>query len=440
MSLDADALALEPPDAPLVAFGLPSIRGLAFGAGLFLLALLLQLAVPSRTSRTLRLVLFPLVACLAFATPFRWRFEPFDLAIPANFRWAIFAPYGVLKALEWGTMGDRARTKELAWVGFDGREEERARDVVDKVRGATVTQATHEDATEASTTAVSTSNGLEVPDPGARKRSPNGLPAPTPIRPVAVVPPALDTPPLPTEASHLPTPSPSPPFDAVNPPSISSLPLRPTSSISPLAAQQRSLQSTTQRHHPLSALSDAAHLLSSLRGIGYTWGPPLRTLARPAPDERAFVRRAAREFVRAHVVSTACVALQVLERDGELAPLLARRLPFLSPAAAQLVAATLSRLGIGASLHAQMNIGAEGVSLALYGLHCATNAVLALVGGDCVKWRSRFDVREYPPLFDRPFLAMGKGGLAGFWGHRWHALFRDVCVYALSRRSVKGRH
>jgi len=417
-----DAVAAVAPDLrqppPPLAFALPGLQGLGFGVLLFVLALLLQPAVPAPISRHLRLALFLPIAALACVTPVWWRFEPFDLAIPANFRWAIFAPYGVLKALEWGLLGERARAKDLAWVGFDGREEERARDVV--VREADKERA-HESATSTARSGAAASDGL-------RKCAPPELSAPTPRRPAAALPPDLAVPSPSSDSSHLPTPSPSPPFDAVNPPSIAAAP-HPTSSVSPLAHAQRSAQSTAQQHAPLRTLVDAAHLVSSLRGVGYLWGPPLRSLARPAHDDRAFVARALRQFALAHAVSTVCVALQVLDRDGELPALLSRAVPLLSPAAARWVSATVARLGIGASLHAQMNIGAEGVSLGLYAAHRALNAVLdRLGGGETVRWRSTFDVREYPPLFDRPFSAMGEGGLAGFWGHRWHALFRDVCV------------
>ncbi|GAA5903980.1 hypothetical protein JCM8208_001749 [Rhodotorula glutinis] len=409
VDVDLDLLRQPPP----LAFSVPSLFGLLFGLLLFVLALLLQPAIPAPVSRHLRLALFLPTAALALVT--QWRFEPFELAIPANFRWAIFSPYGVLKAVEWGLMGDRARAKDLAWVGFDGREEERARDVV--VREAADKEHVHDEA--ATTTARSRAPAVE----GVRKRAPPELSAPTPRRPVTALPPDLAAP------SHLPTPSPSPPFDTINPPSLATAP-HPTSSLSPLAHAERSAQSTAQHHHPVRTLVDATHLVSSLRGIGYLWGPPLRSLAPPSPTERAFVRRALRQFALAHTVSTACVALQVLDRDGDLAAWLASVVPgLLEPEKASLVSATVARLGIGASLHAQMNIGAEGVSLGLYGAHRVLNAVLDRAGGDGgggARWRSRFDVREYPPLFDRPFAAMGEGGLAGFWGHRWHALFRDV--------------
>ncbi|GAA5820407.1 hypothetical protein JCM3770_002432 [Rhodotorula araucariae] len=402
-------------DAAPLAFALPSVWGLSFGIGLYLLAILLQPTVPASVSRPLRLALFLPVAVLAFIAPLRWRFEPFELAIPANFRWAIFAPYGVLKALEWGTMSCREQERELAWVGFSGHEEERAQRLSQKEADAAKPSAV---VSKASAVAQG-QNGCQT-----RKREAS-LPAPIPLRPTLV---ALNSLPVPLSDANAqlptPSPSPSPPFSAVNPPSIADEP-HPIASLSPLTHARLDAQSTSQRAHPLRTFADAAHLLSSLRGIGYTWGPPLRSLARPSTSERAFVRRAVGAFVLAHAVSTACLALQVLDRDGELAPLLLQLAPVLSPPAARFISVTLARLGVGASLHAQMNIGAEGASLVFYALHRLTNAVLAL-GGSKVTWRTDFDLREYPPLFDKPFEAMGEGGLAGFWGQRWHALFRDV--------------
>ncbi|GAA6004478.1 wax synthase family protein [Rhodotorula paludigena] len=423
LSPDADPRALARP-----AFSLPSPKGLLFGAGLLALALLLQPAVPPRVSRILRLALFPFVAFLALASPFWWRFEPCAIGIPANFRWAIFAPYGWLKAVEWGLLSSGAREREFAWVGFDGRDEERVHahsreHTCEGKRGAVQQQAAGK------TTA-------REQDGSARSRRANDVAAPRPMHP----PMRADSLTAPQDASaansQLPTPSPSPspPFEAIQPPSIADDPPH-SPPLPPLARAKVASLTAEQRLHPLRTFSDAFHLLTSLRGIGYTWGPPLRSLAPPSPTHAAFVRRAAYMFVYSHVVSTLCLALQVLDRDGLLAPFLARQLsllPVSAPAAvAEFISSTTSRLCIGVSLYAQMNIGFEGACLAFFLCHHATNALLSRLANALppnwakrVSWRSTFDLREYPPLFDRPFAAMGDGGLASFWGKRWHALFR----------------
>ncbi|GAA5984600.1 hypothetical protein JCM10908_003416 [Rhodotorula pacifica] len=369
----------------------------SFALPFFLLAVLLQPAIPPYYSRPLRLALAFPAAYGAYNAPFKHRHEPAEFAIAANFRWGIFGPAAVLLALTWSLMSESDRKTELAWVGFDGERTEQVhggKPVIESVQ------------TEV---AVATTNqAVEVV-------------APKPIRPrekPTVVVPAMN--------EQLPTPSPSPPFEAVNPPSLSSA-APPPANLPALSASSSAALGTEQREHPLRILGGAMHLLSSIRGIGYVFGPPTKYLPDPPKSERALVLGAMRSFATASAVSTACIALQVLDRDGVLPTFLTAAVPFLPPRGAVFLSSLAARICIGLSLWVQMKIGFSGLTLGFFLLHHIINFVLDhLSVAQHVQWRSTFDVREYPPLFNHPFSMMGEGGVAAFWSKRWHFLFRAV--------------
>lgn len=299
-------------------------------------------------------------------------------------------------------MPERDRQSELAWVGFDGEKSKVVQGI--KPLPAATAQQQH----------------LQPPS--------SEVVAPKPIRPNETGPALADhsTPGTPVANAQLPTPSPSPPFEAVNPPSVSSA-APPPVNLAALSASSSSALRREQRLHHLHVLASAMHLLSSMRGVGYVFGPPLKNLPAPAKSERVLVLGAVRSFVTASAISTACVALQVLDRDGLLARFLATHVPFLPIVGATFVSSLLARICVGLSLWVQMKIGFNGLTLGFFLLHHLTNYVLdhAAWARD-VKWRSTFDVREYPPLFNAPFSRLGDGGVAAFWSKRWHFLFRAV--------------
>ncbi|BGP34921.1 hypothetical protein JCM10296v2_006745 [Rhodotorula toruloides] len=418
-------------DARPLAFELPPLRAIAVAIPLFILAVLLQPSVSARTSRRLRLALLVPTAVLGWISPFRWRIEPVEFAIAANFRWGIFSPYFLMLAVWFGAMGESERKNEFAWLGFDGKVEKKALGVEEGSTGHT----------------TSTKENGNV---GLRPRANGTLVAPKP-RPVSPL--ASPTLSLISNSSlneQLPTPSPSPPVDPVQPPSIVDAP--PSSvNVPTLTSRKNATRSYSQRHHPLRILLDAAHLLSAMRMIGYAGGPRARDLP-PAPKNvKTFFRDRLVTFYSAHLISSACLALQVLDRDGVLASYLSYILPH---NAAVFVSATLARLCIGVSLWVQMKIGFNGFAILFYLLHRGTNAFLDTLQAILPRrwsadltWRSRFDVREYPALFDSPFSKMGEGGVTKFWSARWHFLFRATFTslgykptLALSKRLGIPKH
>ncbi|GAA5853290.1 hypothetical protein JCM8547_000273 [Rhodosporidiobolus lusitaniae] len=410
-------------------FALPPLSALSFAPILFLLTLLLQPAVPSRISRPLRLALFLPAVVLAGTSTFRYRIEPVEWAIGANFRFGISSPFFVMRAIEWGLLAGKEREKENAWIGFTGKHEQELH--IEKKVGRA------DDVGKSNSTAMANGgSAVVVKRTSGTAAQQNGVVAPRPVHPVPVsniLPSSSTSSSATSTPPQLPTPAPSPPFSAVQPPSITES-ATPSSRLTPLTASKTAALRAEQRHHPLRVLADATHLLTTLRGIGYVWGPPSRSLPPPEPSHGAFLHRQAIDFVRAHLISTLSLAAQVHHRDGKLAPLVSSlfsRLPFLpftssSAASLEPYCALLSRLLVGVSLHSQMLIGFAGANITFLALAYATNAVLDLAPERWGwTWRAIFDAREYPPLFDSPFEKMGDGGVSSLWGKRWHALFRS---------------
>jgi len=123
------------------------------------------------------------------------------------------------------------------------------------------------------------------------------------------------------------------------------------------------------------------------------------------------------------------MGFQVLHRDRRILPFLARHIPRLSSSPSALSATnhiinTIAYLTVGVSLYAQMIIGYSGAALGIVLVSLLVNSLLDRFSTD-IKWRWSFESREYTPLFDKPFAKMGEGGVAGFWGKRWHALFKS---------------
>ncbi|GAA6026667.1 hypothetical protein JCM8202_005050 [Rhodotorula sphaerocarpa] len=375
----------------------------AFAGPLFALAVLLQPAIPARISRPLRAALaYPAVHAAWFA-PYRHRHEPAEFSIAANFRWGIFAPYAILLAVWWAFMSEKDRTSELVWVGFDGDKQAQAHGKGEEQ------QAAEKAATE-----------VVAPKPVRPE---------TPARRASVLPPASAVPSN-LDNEQLPTPAPSPPCEDVNPPSVSET-APPPADLATLTAESSSAVGTDQRQHPAHILLSALHLLSSMRGVGYVFGPPMRHLPGPPTSERQLVQTAIVSFVGASAISTVCIALQTLDRDGLLARYFVAAVPFLPLSGATFLSALTARISVGLSLWVQMKIGFSGLTLGFWLLHHLTNRTLDWLERHVpakwhLSWRSTFDPREFPPLFNAPFSGMGEGGCTRFWSAKWHFLFRAV--------------
>ncbi|GAA6060320.1 hypothetical protein JCM10212_000417 [Sporobolomyces blumeae] len=442
------------PDPP--PFSLPPLYSFAYAPALLLFCILLQPSIPARLS-TLgrRALILPTLVFVAVA-PYWWKVNPVEWSVGFSFRMGIFGPDLMLKVLEWGLMDEKDRATKLSWVGFD---DEGKQDVRDAARKTELVR--HDDTTDQDRRAKSPVEAVStaVPADKLKARLRNLDAQPRTVSSTASS--ATNSPPSLTNLvlNQLPTPQTSPPTTPVDPlaTAIQPKPLH-ASTHSKLAEPDvrtgsSKLQADSQKRHPFRVVVDACHFLSSMRGNGYSWGPPPprhRSHHRkhhnlPRLSVAHFLRDQARDFVWGSFVSLVCGIYQTLHRDNEIVPFLASHVPVLqsSPLVAALaenVVDAIAYIMVGVSLFAEMYVGFSGSALGITIASVVVNSGLDRFSPD-VKWRWTFDSREYAPLFDNPFGKMGEGGVAAFWGHRWHALFKSpftslgfVPVSKLARR------
>ncbi|KDE07759.1 hypothetical protein MVLG_02029 [Microbotryum lychnidis-dioicae p1A1 Lamole] len=363
-------------------FSLPPISALAFVPFIYLQAVLLQPSIPNRISRILRILLCIPAIYLAAVGPFRHRIEPVRYAIGANFRASIFHPAFILKALEWGFARDRST---FAWVGFENE---------DSAPGSNASDLHSEDEkvppkrrrirNEANLSALAGSKSIPTINIRGQRNMSEQLPTP-PDSPTN------------SEASDVVEASPIVPLDL--------------GIYGPTADSKSSW--TGDKTPMIQVLRDALHLCTSMRGYGYAFAPPKRSMASrprtPPPSAHGpFARQALWRLFRSHLISTICQIL-LIHRDDAI-PYWLRTYLSIPIAHAKPIAHFLAYLSVGFSLHAQMLIGFEGASLIFLALHYLPRPL-----------QVKFDSREWAPLFDRPF---EMSSVTEFWGKQWHALFR----------------
>ena len=345
-------------------FSLPPLTALCFVPFLYLQCCLLHPAFPARWSRPLRLLLMVPAVVLGAAAPFWFRIEPVQWSVGANFRWGIFGPYGVLKALEWGFVKDRSA---YTWLGFDKAEAK-----VDAMADSEAENPTSDNGHTTSTKPA----GQQLQSRRSRAAS-------------------LPTPPdSPTLGPSSPSSSPSKRPTHVRAFSVTG---EPDVGLHGAASRLKKRNTRFNAEHatPLSVALDGLHLLTAMRGIGYSFGPPINSLATTPPRDRSgFFKHAATRFIRSHIISTFCLLI-LIERHRNL-PLYLQRylLPYLSLEQVQPLADLLSYVAVGVSLHAQMLVGFEGAKIVFLAID-----FLPLPASIKPHW----DAREWPNLFYRPF-------------------------------------
>jgi hypothetical protein len=283
----------------------------------------------------------------------------------------IFGPNFVLKAIEWGLAKDR---RAYTWLGFDEavvvkpEEEEKHGHGVTTTNGAATNGHAHGQAL-----------ARQLATGSAKRR-------------------------------HVPSPSLPTPPDSPSPGLVA-----PDIGTSGRASVVKSTHARIAAHSytPLTIARDALHLFASMRGIGYAFGPPIRSLAPSPPrDHLAFLRCAVYRSIKAHLISISCFLI-IIHRQTLVPTLLHQYLlPFLSLAQVQPLANVLAYLSVGLSLQSDMQVGSDNQSII-----CLLLSHLPLPAAI----RPTFDSREWAPMFDRPFQPES---VTVFWSQQWHPLFR----------------
>lgn len=290
----------------------------------------------------------------------------------------IFGPYGVLKALEWGFARDRS---SYTWLGFDKAEvvQPEEEEQTPSSSGAETEGSTALNASS-TTTALETDTSTMAT---AQQRRGRAVSLPTPPDSPTLGPSLTNGHPSPSITPKKPTHHRAP---SVGEPDIGT-------SGKPAFVKRLHTRFNASHSSPLSIALDGLHLLTSMRGIGYSFGPPIASLAPTPPKGRwQFARRTAWRFVRSHVISTCCLLI-LMERHRRV-PALLSLVSGLDMKQTQAVADVMSYIAVGVSLHAQMLVGFEGAKLVFLGMD-----YLPLPE----KVKPTWDAREWPDLFYRPF-------------------------------------
>lgn len=302
-----------------------------------------------------------------------------------------------MKAIEWGLAKHRS---PYTWIGFD-------REITSDGKGHFVFTTNSAASEEVDNVSSQRIGGLES---NLKRRLPiikTHLPSPSP--------------------SPSTSPSPSPPLDLSSATILEASTGIPLSTSVDLLKISPSLQ-PVQTYSTLQILSDSIHLLTSMRGLGYAFGPTSDTLAlSPVKgDYVAFFKQAVKEVIKSHILSTMSVIITIEQYN--LVPFLLHRyiLPFLSPTGTviQQLSNVLSYTAVGISLYAQMNLGFQGFSL----LYFFSHLLLRLLPFPSLHPKE-FETREWTPLFNSPF-GFENLSVTTFWSSKWHGMFRQAFLAA----------
>lgn len=161
------------------------------------------------------------------------------------------------------------------------------------------------------------------------------------------------------------------------------------------------------RHSPL-------HLLTSMRGLGYRFGPKNYP---PRQTIRHFLVANSIRLVLTHALSLVCGVILSTPRHN-IARVVSEQLAT-STAVSQSLASFVHSLALGSEAYAALSLGFATVSL----------LALLLVSIAHRLFPNRFaafDSREYTPIIDSPWAI---SSVTVFWKSRWHSLFRRSFVF-----------
>ncbi|KAK4704910.1 hypothetical protein P7C70_g1295, partial [Phenoliferia sp. Uapishka_3] len=291
--------------------------------------------------------------------------DPTTKIYRANFRLGIFGPELIMKTLEWGMAIDR---KPYQWIGFDGLESEAEklnRVVSAKLMGVSGTSRMEKEP-EASGTATTTALHEDGSSPLVHQDvGESGKPA---------------------------------------------------------VVKTAKSKKAAKHDSPWEIFTSSLHLMTAMRGIGYSFGPPAQSLA-PPPDRepRQFLKAALVALGRAHFINTISIII-IINREDRLPSILGTYFfPFLSPSSLLLLSSLIAYFFVGISLWSQMIMGISGTALALFTANIILRKVLPTEYQP-----APFDSREWPPLFKD---ASVPRSVTIFWREQWHALFRKPFTF-----------
>lgn len=171
-----------------------------------------------------------------------------------------------------------------------------------------------------------------------------------------------------------------------------------------------------EQHSPIEILKWTTHLVTSVRGNGWAWGPSRHAVAAPLSSQpTAFFRQSLRTTLITHFIVVNCAAV-ILSPQITRVKVLARLLPFVPSEHLPLLASWTAAFSLGCAVFAGLTLGFELFTLLIF---LATQLLRTLPIPTALR-PPPFDPRQYPPLFNQAFESES---VARFWSEGWHAFF-----------------
>ncbi|SCV72012.1 BQ2448_4706 [Microbotryum intermedium] len=173
-------------------------------------------------------------------------------------------------------------------------------------------------------------------------------------------------------------------------------------------------RNAAENDSPVEILSWTLHLLVSMRGIGWAFGPPPRCSARPHPTDHAkYLRQVLLDLIWSHCTLVTCSYI-ILTPHSRVAIAITRHLPSLSVTWIESLAFACAPLLLGMAVLGGLTQRFTCASLLMFTLTGLLRTILP-----APLRPPPFDPRQYPRLFQiRP-----PTSVARFWSEQWHDLF-----------------
>lgn len=165
---------------------------------------------------------------------------------------------------------------------------------------------------------------------------------------------------------------------------------------------------------PYDVLLSSLHLIISMRGTGYAFGPSVHTLSKTAYPAASFVRDNLVQYAWSHAAIVLCTSI-LTSPSKTLAAVISTAMPALSASAVSTVVATLSTAALGLGAYAGLQLGYTTFTLLVL---IVSN--LASFLPFSLPFLPPFNRREYHALFGTPYRL---SSVSQFWSQDWHSFF-----------------
>ncbi|ORY89423.1 hypothetical protein BCR35DRAFT_300604 [Leucosporidium creatinivorum] len=177
-----------------------------------------------------------------------------------------------------------------------------------------------------------------------------------------------------------------------------------------------------EKDGPLDIISWTILLLGSMRGNGWAFGPPPRSLAPHPPRQLlAFLRSTLFEITWSHLSLVSC-AVVLLARQPSRMVFFSTLFPSLPDSTLRILSEAVATMALGTGAFAGLTLGMQIAILVVF----VPTELLRLLPLPTALKPNPFDARQYPPLFLRPW---APENVSHFWSQQWHSFFSLPFAY-----------